>query len=448
MKQKKRTPPLANLFKIWFNNPASMAEMFEIFARESHPIIRLIHFHRTYFINDPNEAQRILQKPEDTYVKKGFFNQAVKMVFGEGLATSTGRSWRKQRELLQPEFHPKKLEVWCSQTTKIIDNYLQERWEPLKKSKKSFNIANEMSYCVLKITSNLLFSIDFQEKTQKLIDITSFCQKFINNYYLIPHQYPSYHRWKFRRLNKTFIHPLLDQLILEHKKAVNPPQDLLTSLLTAIDPDTLEPYPEQLIKDEIITFLVTGYETTGALLGWLWYELGKNPDVYEKILKELNEVLQGRVPTYDDLSHLTYLRCVVDETLRLYPTIWCIPRYSLKEDIIAGYTIPKHSNVLINPLSFHRNKNFWKDPFIFNPDRFKRTHIHEKPKVAYFPFGIGERVCIGRNLALQESLLIIAMIMQRYPIKILTKKRPKQLTLVSMKPIGGVKAKISDHIPS
>lgn len=437
-----KKPPLANLFKILFSMPPNMAEMFDIILEKNHPIVRLIHFHRIYLLNDPSEGQRILQNPGKIYIKHGIFIERVRMPFGDGLATSEGRLWEKQRELLQPEFYPKKLASFMTESAQIINTHFNETWQSFAKKRKTFDIAEEMTYLVLKMTAQALFSTDFGKNTKKILSCTEFCQKFINGYYYFPPHWPSYHRWKYHQITKKFIHPTITSLIEERRTQTDKPDDLLTTLINAIDPDTHKPYSQALIRDQIITLMVTGHETTGALLGWLWYELGTNPDIYHRVSQEVETVLSNKMPTLSDLAQLKYLRIVIDEALRLYPTIWCIPRFTLQEDIIAGYKIPKHSTVLINPYHFHRHANLWENPLLFNPERFNRENIENKPKIAYYPFGMGHRVCIGRNLALQQMMLLLVMTLKRYDVISLTKKLPQKIPLVSMKPRGGIKVRI------
>ena len=196
---------------------------------------------------------------------------------------------------------------------------------------------------------------------------------------------------------------------------------------------------------QIVTLLVTGHETTGALLGWLWYELGLQPAISQKIANEIHSQLQGEPPSLQNLSKLKYTRMVVDEALRLYPTIWTIHRYAVTDDALAGYKIPKNSIVVVNPYTLQHDPHLWPDALTFNPERFNKSIVCPRHKMAYIPFGGGHRVCIGKNFALQKIMLIIATVFQRYHVTIPNTEKPKQLPLVSLKQLHGIEATITSR---
>ncbi len=419
-----------------------MADMFETMMLQGKPIVRVPSLTPMYLINDPDCAKRIIQQPEDVYIKGGKYFDRLAIPFGQGLVTSEGKLWQQQRELIQPFFHAKYLEQYAKIGIKLTNQLMDTVWNDHANKQTVFNISDEMMRLVLKISAGSLFNTDFGEDTKKIIHCVEFGQKFILGYYLAPPTIPSIPRWQYRRLDRYFKKVLAD-IVETRRVSTNKPDDILTALVTTLDPETQQPLPLELIFAQIVTLLVTGHETTGALLSWLWYELGLQPHISEKIREEINHELQGEPPSLKNISKLKYLRMVIDEALRLYPTIWTIHRYSMKEDNLAGYKIPKNSIVVVNPYNFQHDPTIWQEPLKFDPERFNKTVICPRHKMAYFPFGGGHRICIGKNFALQQIMLILTTIFQRFDVHSLQKEKPQQLPLVSLKQLHGINATIT-----
>lgn len=438
---KLKTPPYPNFCQLWRDKPKERADLFEKLMLQGKPILRIPERQRIYLVNDPDAAQRIIQHPEDVYIKTSKYLSRLSISFGQGLVTSEGRLWQKQRELLQPHFFPKHLEQFASIATTKTTAYLNEHWEPFAQKKTKFDIAKDMMHLVLSISANALFNTDFGTDTEKILSCVNFGQRFILNYFVLPPTWPSPARWYYRYLDKKF-KKILTNMVEQRRAATVKPDDILTTLVTAIDPDTQELLPMDLILSQIVTLLVTGHETTGSLLAWLWYELSNHPDIYHRIIQEIDDVLQGRTVTLDDLVNLKYTRSVIDEALRMYPTIWTLHRRATRDDILCGYRIPKDSLVFVNPLTLQRDPKLWENPLKFDPERFNRDQVHERHKMAYLPFGGGHRICIGKNFALQQIQLILVTITQRFLVTVPVKERPAQLPLVSLKPRYGLKAQV------
>ena len=428
---KLKKPPFCNYLKLRKARIRNAADMFEAIMLQNKPIMRLKQ--PTYFlVNDPDAAQRIIQNPEDVYIKDGKFIKYLSIPFGQGLVTSEGKLWQNQRNLLQPYFHPKYLQRYADIIIAKTNEWLTQKWADYEKQNKTFDLAQDLMELVLLIAGDALFSEDLTSTSHEVLKWVDFGQKYILGYYFVSPNMPSPYRWYYKKGSKKF-HSMFGEFINHRRQSTKKPDDILTALATATDPDTGELLPNELIIAQMITLLVTGHETSGGLLGWLWYELGQRPEMLQKLIDEVDTVLQGKTPSLDDLNELPYLKMVVDEALRLYPTIWTVNRYATKDDILEGYKIPKGSIVFVNPYTLQHDPNLWEAPWQFDPNRFDRKCPMHRHKMAYIPFGGGNRVCIGKNFALQEIKLIMILILQRYRVNVLTKKRPKMLPLVTLK---------------
>ena len=192
------------------------------------------------------------------------------------------------------------------------------------------------------------------------------------------------------------------------------------------------------IRDEVLTLLLAGHETTANALAWTFFLLADAPEVDGKLRSELDQVLGGRAPTVDDLPRLPYLAMVVQESMRLYPPAWAISRAVIADDEIMGYLIPAGSNVLLSQWVTHRHPDFWNDPNRFDPERFSPDAIAQRPRYAYFPFGGGPRLCIGEQFALVEARLILASVLQNYRLRLAQDHPVEPEPLVTLRPRDGI----------
>jgi cytochrome P450 len=189
-------------------------------------------------------------------------------------------------------------------------------------------------------------------------------------------------------------------------------------LVLACDDETGEMMSERQVRDELMTMLLAGHETSGIALTWAWYLLSQHPEVERRLHTELDTVLGERTPSYDDLAQLRYTRMVIEETLRLYPPAWGIARQCIAPDEIRGYEIPNGAQLMVSQYVTHRHPDFWERPEAFEPERFRPECAAERPKFAYYPFGGGPRLCIGNQFALMEMQVILATLAQRYQLSL------------------------------
>jgi cytochrome P450 len=216
--------------------------------------------------------------------------------------------------------------------------------------------------------------------------------------------------------------------------ALRPEQDLLSFLLLLRDEDGQPAFTDAQIRNETLSLLIAGHENATSLLCWTWYLLAQHPAVAERVFSEVATQLQGRTPTLTDLPQLPYIRMVLEESLRLYPPAWSFPRRALAADVIGGYAIPAGAAVLLSPYTTHRHPDFWRDPEVFDPERFSEAAEANRPRYAHFPFGGGQHQCMGATFAMMEAHLVMAMLAQRYRLELVPGFTVHPEPLVTLRP--------------
>jgi len=366
----------------------------------------------------PDDAEHILSTHSERYGKADFFLKFMGMLQGEGLFTSEGEYWRSHRRLMQPAFHQKQLVRLHSVMLSCVNSVLQE-WDA-KPDGEVFDIAAEMTRLTLKIVSQALFSVDISNESDRLGRAlrTAFEYAYhrITAPLAAPLWVPTHRNRDFRQAKQT-----IDSVVLEiiQSRRQNPGQhsDLLSMLLAAQDENTGKGMSDQELLNEVITLINAGHETTATALSWTWHLLGAHPNVMGQLQDEVDSVLQGGAPTFEKLPQLAYTRRIFDESLRLCPPgMGLAPRVAKEDDDIQNYFIPKGSILNIAFYFTLRHPDFWENPEQFDPDRFLPEQVAQRPKYAYMPWGAGPHICIGKNFAVMESIMILSAIVQRFQV--------------------------------
>lgn len=400
--------------------------------------IKLPSISPAFLINHPEFIQNVLQQNTDVFTKEGPTFKRLEMMLGIGLLTIQGETWKFHRKLVTPTFHPKHVEQYVPIITQYTHDMLK-RWEIFAIQQQPFDIAHEMMLLVLRISGKVLFDVDLIDVASEIIEHIHYGNVFASSVFFFAPWLPTPGNIKFR-WTKYKLDTLLTQMICQQYQHHQP--NLLTKLTEAKYPHNNQPFSQRELLDEIKTLLVTGHETTGCGLSWLWYLLEKNPSVYHKLIEEIDQTI-NHVPTIQDFKKLTYTRMVVDETLRLYPPIWMIPRTCQNLHLENGFKIPKRSVIFICPYTLHRHPAYWPNPHSFIPERFDDKHKQERVRYTYLPFGLGPRSCIAGSFALMKMPLIVAQILKNYHVKILSTHAVIADPLVSLRPKHGIWATIS-----
>ena len=420
--------------------PNQRLEAFQQLRRQYGDVVRLkIGPRFIYLVSHPDDVQHILQDNNRNYTK-GRALEKAKVLLGEGLLTSEGAYWRRQRRLAQPAFHRKRIDGLAGTMTDVTREML-ERWLPISQAGGELNLSAEMMRLTLEVVSRTMFGTGLSpEEAQAVGEALPFILRETNRRLTsllgIRERLPLPSRFHFQeeldKLNRIVMR------IIEQRRHSEQRDDLLGMLMSARDEETGEAMDDHQLRDEVMTIFLAGHETTANNLSWTIYLLSLHPEERRKVEEEVDRVLSGRTPSIEDVPHLVFTRQVIDESLRLYPPAWAIGRQTIDEDIIGGYPIPAKSGIIISTYIVHRHPDFWENPEGFDPQRFTPERARERPRYAFLPFGGGPRQCIGNNFALLESTLVLAMITQRFRLNLVSGHPVEMEPLITLRPRYGI----------
>jgi len=395
--------------------------------------LQLLNF-RTIYINHPDLIEDVLVNHARRYTK-GRVLRANRRVFGEGLLTSEGDFWLRQRRLAQPAFHRARIAAYAATMVEYIQRLLQD-W----RDGEERDAHQEMMRLTLQIVGKTLFDADVERDAQEvgkslelLLEIGANFRRAI----FVPHWLPTAANFRMKR-EIAQIEKILYRIISERRRSGRDAGDLLSMLLTAQDEDGSRMTDRQL-RDETITLFLAGHETTASTLSWTWWLLAQNPAVEAKLHAELDAVLGACAPTLDDLPKLIYTGHVITESLRLYPAAWGLARLTVEEHEIAGYPVTKGMGVAMAQWVVHRDPRWYDAPKEFRPGRWEDDLIKRLPRFAYFPFGGGPRQCIGNTFAVMEATLILATIARKFRLRLVAKHSVTPLASITLRPRHGVR---------
>jgi cytochrome P450 len=375
------------------------------------------------FAMHPDVVEHVNISHRQNYDKRGTYEPMRKFLIGDGLVASNGELWRRQRKLLAPFYTPRGVQAYADIMAREGAR-LVERWEELASKGAEAEISEEMILAGAHIILKAMFSSETIESIHQMKDAVETMLSFFNEKMTGP-PLPAL-LWLPTRKNRKYIaardlvHRSISALIAERraKDEAEWPDDLLSRLMKVRDEETGQAMSESLLRDESITTYVAGHETTARTLTFAWYALATNPGVAERLHEELDRVLGGRMPTAEDLPRLPYLLQVIKETMRLYPSVPFYARDAIAADRLPGFDAPAGAAVMLSPYYTHRHPEFWEDPEVFDPDRFTREREAARHRFSYHPFAAGPRVCIGNNFALLESQLLLAILAQRFTLRL------------------------------
>ncbi len=405
-------------------------------ARDYGDVVRYRMGHMVWYqANHPDGVRRVLQENNRNYGKGTLTLGILKPVLGEGLLTSEGELWRRQRRLMQPVFHRRSVaafgEIMTRETLAMLD-----RWRP----GSPLDLAAEMSRLTLDVVTGALFHSHAGDEPEVIGGAVGVLVEEISYRFQFPIYPPRYVPTpRNRRMNaaQKTIDRAVYRIIREHRAGTDA-EDLLSLLMHTRDEETGETMGDRQLRDEAITLYLAGHETTATALAWTFYLLARNPEAEERLRAELDEALGDAPPTAADLPRIPYARMVVDEAMRLYPPVWITNRQALGEDELCGYHVPPGQIVMVCPYVLHRHPDYWERPEEFDPERFAPGRSEVRPRFAYFPFGGGPRQCIGRDMALVEAQLILATVLRRYRLRLADDRPVEPFPAVTLRPKGGL----------
>lgn len=373
---------------------------------------------RLLLIHHPDLVQHVLQDNWRNY-GKGSMWVAIRKLVGNGLLGSEGEYWLRQRRLMQPMFHRQKLAALTTIMTDVVAAMLDE-WKQLAAAGKPVEIAEAMSVLTMQIIVKTMFGTGITpDETRRMVEAYTKALRLMNvrmwTFFLpdfIPLPGDGALREVLHEIDET-----VHRFIRERRGNPQATDDLLGLLLEMQDADNGERMTDDQVRDEVFTIFLAGHETSATVLSWVWHLIWQHPDVEQKLQQEVDHVLEGRAPTFEDIPHLTYTRAIIDEALRMYPPAWLIPRTAVEDDIIGGIPVKAGTTILISPYVVHRYPEYWQDPERFDPERFSAPGT-PTIRAAYIPFGEGPRLCMGNSFALMEMQIIAAMIAQSWHLSL------------------------------
>jgi cytochrome P450 len=365
-----------------------------------------------YLVSHPNDVQYVLHDNHKNYTKRDRINALLKPVLGDGLLTSEGDLWRRQRRLMQPAFHSNQLASMDTVVTGAARSMLSQ-WQKRAASGQPLEILAEMRRLTYGILGRVLFGIDVVYTDQVDWAAEVFFDYFdyeSRHFWTVPKSIPTPRNIRLRNALRA-MDKIVDEIIGARERDGQSNGDLLSMLMLAEEKAPAETRGRQL-RDEVATMIRVGYETPAVALAWTWYFLSTHPEVERKLRSEVGDVLNGRTPTFQDLPRLKYTRAVLEESMRLCPPVWAVSRYPISDDNVGGYFVPANSIVIVCPYITQRHPAFWENPEGFDPERFMPEQSARHVRGSYLPFGGGPRRCIGDEFAMIEAQLIIPMVVQ------------------------------------
>lgn len=402
----------------------------------------------SYAIFHPDHLKHIFVDNNKNYKRNETGNGLLRAMLGETLLTSDGDFWLRQRRLMQPAFHRQKIMGFGSIMTENTARMLAD-WDQ-QPAGEQLDIDKEMMRLTLRIVGLSLYSIDLANESSGLgRSITASSEYF--NYRLgrilaAPLWVPTKRNKELINSGKAVAHIVPEMIAARHKLIAEQgtaqesgrQYDMLDLLMESRYEDSGQPMDDEQIAREIRMLIGAGHETTSNTLTWTLYLLSQNPDAETKLQAEVDSVLQGRIPSMEDLPKLPYSKMVIEEAMRLYPAAHANARQSIHEDQLGDYYIPPNTGIVFMNYVIHRNPAFWPDPERFEPERFAAANAAKQHPYAYIPFGGGPHKCIGFQFALYEAQLILTMITQRYRLRLKAGYQPVPQPLITLRARDGM----------
>lgn len=395
---------------------------------------RFLHV-STYLFVHPNDIEAILVTHHRSFIK-GLGTRANPELFGNGLLTSEGEFWLRQRRLSQPAFHRSRIAAYSEVMAREVERRLGG-W----RDGEELDIHREMMETTLAIATRTLFGVDLGPQMPVVAGaLDAFIRQNAGlSVWRLFFKLPTPRRRRYLQGVRA-----LDEIvygIIRERRASGMGDDLLSDLLRAQDTDG-SCMTDQQLRDEVMTMLLAGHETTALALSWAWFLLATHPIAQAKVHEEVDRVLSRGAPTSSDVSRLAYTNNVIRETMRLYPPAWIITRMAAETIEVGGYVVPAKSNIIVSPWVTHRDSRFFSNPETFEPERWAGEKEQALPRFAYFPFGGGPRTCIGNHFAMTEAAVLLASVAQRFEVKLVPGQTVEPLFSITLRPANGVRVRL------
>jgi cytochrome P450 len=411
--------------------------MLEIANREGDAFCCDLAVQRVVFLSAPELIESLLVKQHKDFHKDPGF-EALRYLLGNGLLTSEEEFHLKQRRLIQPAFHKKRIDLYGESMV----GYAQEmsaRWQ----DGATMDIHSEMMAVTLSIIAKTLFNADVSSETAKVAEALDTVIHYHERYFSQAagrffEMLPIESSRKMKRSLAT-LDSIIYRFIEEHRRSGQDSGDLLDMLLQGKYEDDGTGMSDKQLRDECITLFLAGHETTAIAMSWTWYLLARHPEIEARLHEEIDRVLQGRPATAADVEHLEYTRRVFTESMRLYPPAFGFGRQAIRDTQLGPYKIRKGDVIVVSSIITQQLDRYYEHPQTFDPDRWLPERSESRHKFAYFPFGGGVRKCIGESFAWMEGILLLATFAQHWKMRLAADARIASEPRITLRPKYGVK---------
>ena len=390
-----------------------------------------------YFFNHPDHAKHVLADNAANY-RKGIGLMHARRALGDGLLTSEGELWRKQRKVVQPAFQSRRIAEQATVVAEEAGRLVGRLRDRIGQG--PVDVTAELTGLTLGVLGRSLLDADLRAFGDVGADFAAVQDQAmfeLATLSAVPMWIPLPHQRRFRRARRS-LDATVDELVRQRRGRDDAGADVLSRLIMSADREPDPAVGRTRLRDELVTLLLAGHETTASTLGWTLHLLDQHPAVWERLHAEASEALGGNLPTYADLHRLPYTTAVVHEAMRLYPPVWLLPRMAVEADEIGGFAVPAGADVLISPYTLHRDPRFWPDPERFDPERFDPAATVSRPRYSYVPFGGGPRFCVGNNLGMLEAVFVLALLCRDLRLRTAPGHRVVAEPMLSLRIRGGL----------
>jgi cytochrome P450 len=390
-----------------------------------------------YFLYHPDDIEYVVSTNAKNFIKsRNQRSPLFQRLVGNGLLTSEGDVWKRQRRLAQPAFHRHRINAYAETMVDYAERSVST-WQ----ASEVRDIHRDMMRLTLEVVVKTLFNADVSADAEKVgLVLSRIVTPFAGQAtlkWIMDNRLPTATRRRFNR-DAREIDDIVYRIIDERRNSERDHGDLLSMLLKATDEDG-SGLSNQQLRDEVMTIFLAGHETTALTLSWAWYLLALNPDSEKKFHAELDEVLGGRLPTMEDMSQLKFTEMIAKESMRLYPPAYALGREAINDCEIGGFRVPAGAQVFMFQWATQRDARFFAEPETFRPERWTPEFTAGLPKYAYFPFGGGPRACIGNYFAMMEVILLLATIGQRFRFSLVPDHPVSLMPAMSLRPAAGIR---------
>ncbi|MHA3775558.1 cytochrome P450 [Verrucomicrobiota bacterium sgz303538] len=406
-------------------------------------------FGQATVVASPELAQQVLVDRYPRYQQKSLSYHVLRISMGNGLVTSEGEFWRSQRKLVQPAFHRRRLSALFSMMVERVNEFASQL-APAAANSGAVDMAPLLSELTLDIIARAMFSTDVQGTasgvSHHIATLNDYALRMLRHpwLFLLPRRFPTpFNAPQYRALSS--LNAIVNGIIQARRHQPEAHDDLLSMLLSACEEETGRGMSDKQLRDEVMTIFVAGHETTANAMAWLLYLVSQHPAVEEQLLAEIDANWLSDGLTSENIGAFSYVRQVIDESLRVFPTIWSVGRRCTQDDELGGYHIPRGMNMLVPIFHFHWSERFWSEPQKFDPSRFSPERRPPAEPMIYFPFGAGPRSCIGNHFALQELAIMTIFLFRHFRFELEPGFVAEPDPLITLRPKHGMRMILRSH---